>query len=86
MGNLSDETVTGMHSQVISRGTFLEVTAGLFAAYSARSLKAQPWDRRIASEDATPRRIETPPRVLRLDPNTGNLIGITWKKQGGDHS
>ena len=80
MNNPSDGTVGQVHSQGLSRRTFLEATTGLFAAYSGSALKAQPVEGGVAPAEGTPRKIDTPLCVLRLEPKTGNLIGITWKE------
>jgi len=79
MRNQSEKTVEQQYSPALSRRTFLEVTAGLFAAYSGSSLKAAPRDGSAPAEGNV-KNIETPVSVLRLEPDTGNLIGITWKE------
>ena len=80
MNNPSDEIIgQPQYSQAVNRRTFLEITAGLFAAYSGSSLRAKsPGGGATVEADA--RTIETPSCVLRLEPNTGDLIGIAWKE------
>jgi len=80
MENPSEETVGQRYSQALSRRTFLEVTTGLFAAYSGGALKAEPRDGGGIPVGGNVKKIETPICVLRLEPHTGNLIGITWKE------
>jgi hypothetical protein len=63
--------------QNVSRRTFLEVTAGMFAAASAAS-GARPNGNAAAVSSAL-REFETPLCTLRLDPVTGDLCGIRWK-------
>jgi len=67
------------HLQTVSRRTFLEVTAGLFAAYSGTALQGRAGEGSLAVPDAKVKEIETPFCTLRLDSLTGNLCGITWK-------
>ena len=68
------------HLPNVSRRTFLEVTTGLFAAYSGSTSRvhAEPHG------DATPagnwREIDLPHCTLRIDSVNGNLRGITWKE------
>jgi hypothetical protein len=80
MSNSSDPKMMQVHSQILSRRTFLEVMAGLFAAYAGNSLQAQPRGGDATASAEAPRKIETPLCILRLEPNTGNLVGIRWKK------
>jgi hypothetical protein len=79
MNDSSEGMATQVQPQGVSRRTFLEVTTGLFAAYSASSVKAQPGNGGAAPVARTYRKIETPVCLLRLDPKSGNLIGIAWK-------
>jgi hypothetical protein len=80
MDDPTDGTVRREHSQGVSRRTFLEVTTALYAAYSANALEARPGEGGVAPAQGTSRKIDTPLCVLRLEPTTGNLIGITWKE------
>ena len=70
MNNPSDKIIgQAQHSQAVNRRTFLEVTAGLFAAYSGSSLRAESLGGGGAAVDAGARKIETPSCVLRLEPD-----------------
>src|SRR5215831_18236497 len=80
MDDPTDGTVGREHSHGLSRRTFLEVTAALYAAYSANALEARSGDGDLAPAQEASRKIETPLCILRLEPTTGNLIGITWKE------
>jgi hypothetical protein len=67
------------HLQTVSRRTFLEVTAGLFAAYSGNALGKHADEGSIAPLNPTLKEYETPLCTLRLDPSTGTLCGIAWR-------
>jgi hypothetical protein len=80
MVNSRDEAADQVNSWGVSRRRFLEVTAGLFAAYPGTTLPAYPKDGGSAPDDEGFKKVETPACTLRLDPRTGNLVGITWKQ------
>src|SRR5208283_4932338 len=63
----------------VSRRTFLEVTAGMFAAYSGAALTGHAGQGSAVTPNAELKEFETPLCTLRLDPVTGNLCGLTWK-------
>ena len=63
----------------VSRRTFLEVTTGLFAAYSGTARAGSAADVSSPSFGMDLRSVETPLCTLRLDPVTGDLRGIAWK-------
>lgn len=75
----SDDVARQLHPQRINRRSFLEATAGLFAAYTGTTMKAQPGNGGTSPSDENLRKIETPVCTLRLDPKTGNLVGVRWK-------
>jgi len=65
--------------QTPSRRTFLEVTAGLFAAYSGSALVGRAGEGSAVTPNPKQEEFETPHFTLRLDSFTGNLTGITWR-------
>jgi hypothetical protein len=67
------------HFQTVSRRTFLEVTAGLFAAASETSLAGITGQGSAAIANAELKEFDTPLCTLRLDAATGSLCGLTWK-------
>src|SRR5271157_2402045 len=67
------------HLPSVSRRTFLEVTAGLFAAYSGTAWAGRTGEESVVAADTELKEFETPLCTLRLDSMTGNLCGITWK-------
>jgi hypothetical protein len=71
----------GSHNPLphVSRRTFLEVTAGLFAAYSGTAVAGDAGKGNAVTAAAKLQEFETPLCTLRLDPITGNLCGTTWK-------
>jgi hypothetical protein len=67
------------HLPSVSRRTFLEVTAGMFAAYSGSALAGHAGEVSDVTPNAELKQFETPLCTLHLDPETGNLCGLTWK-------
>ena len=67
------------HLPIVSRRTFLEVTAGMFAAYSGSGLAGRAREGSVVTPNAVLKEFETTLCTLRLDPETGNLCGLTWK-------
>ena len=80
MSDLPREALNPPHPRGLTRRTFLDTTAGLFAAYSASARKDQPAQGGSTPELAAPRTVDTSLCALKLDPKTGDLIGITWKE------
>jgi hypothetical protein len=78
MDNPLENTGRADHLQTVSRRSFLEVTAGLLAAYSGTALGARPEEGSGATSNANLKEFETPHCTLRLDSLTGNLCGISW--------
>ncbi len=78
MDNASEPIRRQDQAQHVSRRTFLEVTAGLFAA-SGTAWAGPMGERSVATPNAELREFETPLCTLRLDSISGNLCGITWK-------
>ena len=62
-----------------SRRSFLEVTSGLFAAYSGAARLGCSEQARGASSPRQVREFDLPPCTLQLDSETGDVCGITWK-------
>ncbi len=79
MDNPSEKLGREDHLPTVSRRTFLEVTAGLFTAYSGTAVAGQAGEGRVVTPSAEWKEFETPLCTLRLDSTTGNLCGITWK-------
>ena len=79
MDNSSENRDREDHLQAVSRRTFLEVTAGMFAAYSGAALAGRTGEGSVATLNAKLKEFETPICTLHLDSLTGNLCGITWK-------
>ena len=71
MENPSEQIIKPGYSQALSRRTFLEVTTGLFAAYTGSSLRAASRDNGGAPAEGAVKKVETPICILRLDPNSG---------------
>jgi hypothetical protein len=79
MDNPPENVDRGDLPQNASRRTFLEVTAGLFAAYSQTAWGGKAGARSDAPYSSALKEYETPLCTLRLDPSTGDLCGIAWK-------
>jgi hypothetical protein len=79
MDNRTDNLSAVGPAQTVSRRTFLEVTTGMFAAYSAAAVPARGAKEGDGTIAASLKAIETPLCTLRLDPANGNLCGVTWK-------
>ncbi|MGA3327599.1 MAG: DUF6259 domain-containing protein, partial [Terriglobia bacterium] len=79
MDNPSEKMGNEDHLQTVSRRTFLEVTAGMFAAYSGNALVGHAGEGSVVTPNGELKEFETPLCTLRLDPLTGNLCGLTWK-------
>ncbi len=79
MVNPSETTCGEGHPQNVSRRTFLEVTAGMFAAYTGAARTGKARQGSAFTLAASLREFETPLCTLRLDSLTGNLCGITWR-------
>jgi hypothetical protein len=77
MTNPSEQLGRQDHQQTVSRRTFLEVTAGLFAA-SGTALGGHSGYGSGVTPKPNLREFETPLCKLRLDSVNGNLCGITW--------
>ena len=82
MVNPSETTCGEGHPQNVSRRTFLEVTAGMFAAYTGAARTGKARQGSAFTLAASLREFETPLCTLRLDSLTGNLCGITWRNPG----
>ncbi len=80
MSNPCDDVTIRARSKAVSRRTFLEMSAGLFAAYPGTASNAQPDSANANPSGGSPGTIETPVCTLRLEPKTGNLVGIRWKE------
>ncbi len=79
MDNQADNETVDQRPQTVSRRTFLEVTTGMFAAYSAGAKAAMGGEGNLTAPHADLKEYETPLCTLRLDPVNGNLCGIAWK-------
>src|ERR1017187_9692644 len=79
MDNRTENETNHQPLQTVSRRTFLEVTTGLFAAYSATTRPVRAVDDGIAAPNASLKEFETALCTLRLDPTNGNLCGVAWK-------
>ena len=79
MDNRTDNLSAVGPAQTVSRRTFLEVTTGMFAAYSAAAARRGGRRKADGTIAASLKAIETPLCTLRLDPANGNLCGVTWK-------
>jgi hypothetical protein len=79
MNNPSESMTPSHHLQSVTRRTFLEVTAGLFAASSGGAWAARAGKGSAAAANAELREFDTPICTLRLDAANGNLCGLTWK-------
>ncbi len=79
MNNPSENMAPSDHLQSVTRRTFLEVTAGLFAASSGGAWAARAGMGSAAAANAELREFDTPICTLRLDAANGNLCGLTWK-------
>jgi hypothetical protein len=67
------------HRPNVSRRTFLEVTAGLFTAYSGAARAGHAGQGSPTEPNANLQEFGTSHCTLRLDSATGNLCGISWK-------
>ena len=79
MDNPSESISRDDYLQTVNRRTFLEVTAGLFAAYSGIAWAGHAGEGSVVTPNAELKEFENPLCTLRLDSSTGNLSGITWK-------
>lgn len=62
----------------VSRRTFLEVTAGLFAAYPGSARRSRPDEDGAGMPGERLKEFDNPLCTLRLDAVNGNLCGIKW--------
>ena len=78
MDDPSDNLHRESHLPAVSRRTFLEVTTGLFAAYSGTALEDSAAYRTEGTLGSELKEIDLPLCTLRLNAANGNLCGITW--------